>query len=338
MWGLVRAAQAENPGRFVLADLDGSAESRAALPAALGSDEPEFALRQGELLVPRLVVADARPRPERLDGTILITGGTGGLGALVARHLVTAHGVRRLVLTSRRGAGTPGAAELAAELTGLGAEVTVAACDAADRDALAAVLAAIPAEHPLTAVVHAAGVVDNGLVTTLDPDRLASVLRPKVDGAWNVHELTRDLPLTAFVLFSSAGGLVLAAGQGGYAAANVFLDALAEHRAATGLPATSLAYGLWGPGHRFRLGPDRRRPGPDGPAGLPRPHGGRRARGTRRGTARPGHPGARQDQRRRSPGQRPRPRPAARCRTGAARGANHRRLRLDGPPRGARRR
>ncbi|MET8584708.1 type I polyketide synthase [Streptomyces collinus] len=246
VWGLVRAAQAENPGRFVLADLDETAESRAALPAALDADEPELALRLGALLVPRLVAADPVPRTARLDGTVLVTGGTGGLGALVARHLVTAHGAGRLVLTSRRGADTPGAAELTAELTALGAEVTVAACDVADRDALADVLAAIPAEHPLTAVVHAAGVVDNGLVTTLDPDRLETVLRPKVDGAWNLHELTHDQPLSAFVLFSSAGGLVLAAGQGGYAAANVFLDALAEHRAATGLPATSLAYGLWG--------------------------------------------------------------------------------------------
>nr|WP_317441277.1 type I polyketide synthase [Streptomyces collinus] len=246
VWGLVRAAQAENPGRFVLADIDETAESRAALPAVLDGDEPELALRVGALLVPRLVAADPASRAARLDGTVLVTGGTGGLGALLARHLVTAHGAGRLVLTSRRGADTPGAAELKADLTALGAEVTVAACDVADRDALAAVLAAIPAEHPLTVVVHAAGVVDNGLVTTLDPDRLETVLRPKVDGAWHLHELTRDLPLSAFVLFSSAGGLVLAAGQGGYAAANVFLDTLAEHRAATGLPATSLAYGLWG--------------------------------------------------------------------------------------------
>ncbi|MGV9314065.1 type I polyketide synthase [Streptomyces sp. NPDC003691] len=248
--GLVRAAQAENPGRFVLADLDGTAESRAALPtaltAALESGEDEIALREGALLVPRLAATDPAPRTEAVDGTVLITGGTGGLGALVARHLVTAHGVGRLVLTGRRGAAAPGAAELTAELTGLGAWVTVAACDVADRDALAAVLAKIPAEHPLTAVVHAAGTVDNGLVTALDADRIENVLRPKVDGAWNLHELTRDLPLAAFVLFSSAGGLVLAAGQGGYAAANVFLDALAEHRTAAGLPATSLAYGLWG--------------------------------------------------------------------------------------------
>ncbi|MEV8092447.1 SDR family NAD(P)-dependent oxidoreductase [Streptomyces nigra] len=247
VWGLVRAAQAEHPGRFVLADVDASAESRAAWPEVLlHSDEPELALRDGRLNVPRLVAADAGPRPEPLDGTVLITGGTGGLGALVARHLVTEHGVRSLVLTGRRGPDTPGAAALTMELTGLGAQVTIATCDVADREALAAVLAAIPAEQPLTAVVHAAGVVDNGLVTTLDPDRLESVLRPKVDGAWHLHELTRELPLRAFVLFSSAGGLVLAAGQGGYAAANVFLDALAEHRAATGLPATSLAYGLWG--------------------------------------------------------------------------------------------
>ncbi|MGV9641061.1 type I polyketide synthase [Streptomyces sp. NPDC003514] len=247
VWGLVRAAQAENPGRFALADVDASAETRAVWPEVLPhNDEPEVALRQGQLYVPRLVTADAGPRPEPLDGTVLVTGGTGGLGALIARHLVTGLGVRSLVLTGRRGPETPGAAALATELTGLGAQVTIAACDAADRESLAAVLAAIPADRPLTAVVHAAGVVDNGLVTTLDPGRLESVLRPKVDGAWHLHELTRHLPLRAFVLFSSAGGLVLGAGQGGYAAANVFLDALAEHRAATGLPATSLAYGLWG--------------------------------------------------------------------------------------------
>ncbi|MFF8848046.1 SDR family NAD(P)-dependent oxidoreductase, partial [Streptomyces sp. NPDC015127] len=246
IWGLVRAAQAENPGRFVLVDLDDAAESRAALPTALVSDEPECALRDGTLLVPRLVTAAPAPAEHLVHGTALITGGTGGLGALVARHLVTVHGIRSLVLTSRRGADAPGAAGLVAELTALGAEVTTATCDVADRAALAAVLAAIPAEHPLTVVVHAAGTVDNGVVTRLDQNRLEATLRPKVDGAWHLHELTADLPLSAFVLFSSAGGLVLSAGQGAYAAANVFLDGLAEHRAAQGLPATSLAYGLWG--------------------------------------------------------------------------------------------
>ncbi|MGN9892448.1 type I polyketide synthase [Micromonospora sp. L31] len=292
VWGLVRAAQAENPERFVLADTDGRPESSAALPAALAAGEPELALRAGRLFVPRLVpvsdsatpsgaatdatapattlgstavdagtrdraATDLGTRDHRAigddqaaggpsDGTALVTGGTGGLGALVARHLVSAHGVRHLVLTSRRGPAAPGVDALVSDLTALGATVRVAACDAADRETLAAVLADIPAAHPLRIVVHAAGVADNGVAATLTPERLAAALAPKVDGAWHLHELTREADLSAFVLFSSAGGLVLAAGQAGYAAANVFLDALAEHRAARGLPATSLAYGLWG--------------------------------------------------------------------------------------------
>ncbi|MEH1058718.1 type I polyketide synthase [Micromonospora sp. CPCC 206171] len=256
VWGLVRAAQAENPERFVLADTDGRPESWAALPAALAAGEPELALRAGRLFVPRLVPASdaaapasdaAVPADTATDaGTALVTGGTGGLGALIARHLVTDHGVRHLVLTSRRGPAAPGVDALVSDLTALGATVRVAACDAADRETLATLLADIPAAHPLRIVVHAAGVADNGVAATLTPERLAATLAPKVDGAWHLHELTREADLSAFVLFSSAGGLVLAAGQAGYAAANVFLDALAEHRAAQGLPATSLAYGLWG--------------------------------------------------------------------------------------------
>ncbi|MFJ5678442.1 SDR family NAD(P)-dependent oxidoreductase, partial [Streptomyces sp. NPDC093097] len=185
------------------------------------------------------------PRSLDPDGTVLITGGTGGLAGLLARHLVTAHGARHLLLAGRRGPDAPGAADLAAELTALGADVTLAACDAADRDALAALLATVPADHPLTAVVHTAGVLDDGILTALTPDRLAAVLRPKLDAAWHLHDLTRDHDLAAFVLYSSTSGVMGGPGQANYAAGNVFLDALAAHRHAHDLPATSLAWGAW---------------------------------------------------------------------------------------------
>ncbi|AEM85977.1 type I polyketide synthase [Streptomyces violaceusniger] len=180
-------------------------------------------------------------------GTVLVTGGTGGLGGEVARHLVTAHGVRDLVLVSRRGSAAPGAGELVAELSGQGARVTVAACDVSDRDALAAVLAEIPAEHRLTGVVHTAGVVDDGLISSLTADRLGPVLAPKVDAAWHLHELTRDMDLSLFAVFSSMSGLLGAPGQGNYAAGNVFLDALIAQRRHEGLPGVSMAWGPWTP-------------------------------------------------------------------------------------------
>ncbi|MFI9276283.1 type I polyketide synthase, partial [Kitasatospora sp. NPDC052896] len=246
--GLVRTAQSEQPDRFVLADLDDSDASLAALAAAVSSGEPQLALRQGKMTVPRLAKAASADDPAPAfdaDGTVLITGGTGALGALLARHLVTRHGVRHLLLTSRRGPEAPGATELAAELASLGAEARIAARDTADLPALTELLASVPAEHPLRAVVHCAGVLDDGTIPALTAERLDTVLTPKADAAWNLHTATRGLELTAFVLYSSIVGTLGASGQGNYAAANGYLDALASFRRAQGLPATSLAWGLW---------------------------------------------------------------------------------------------
>ncbi len=250
VWGLVRSAQSESPGRFVLVDLDGEQGSTEALAAALAIGEPQVALREGAILAPRLTrargAAEQHPPHFGGEGMVLLTGGTGELGALVARHLVERHGVRHLLLASRRGIDAPGAAELREELAGLGARsVRIEACDVADRAQVEKLLAPVAGEQPLAAVVHLAGAIDDGMVGSLTPERLDGVLAPKLDAAWHLHELTCGMELRAFVLFSSMAGTFGSPGQGAYAAANVFLDALAARRRAEGLPAVSIAWGWW---------------------------------------------------------------------------------------------
>ncbi|MET9453424.1 type I polyketide synthase, partial [Streptomyces cinerochromogenes] len=241
VWGLVRSAQSEHPDRIILADA-----TEDDVPLVLATGEPQTAVRNGTAYAPRLTRTTPQTEipgtPFDGEGTVLITGGTGGLGRLVARHLATRHGVRHLILTSRRGIQAPGATDLITELADLGTEAVVEACDAADRDALAALLT----RHTPTAVIHCAGILDDATITSLTPHHMDTVLRPKIDAAWHLHDLTRHLDLKAFVLFSSAAGVMGAPGQGNYAAANAYLDALATHRHTHKLPAHSLAWGLWG--------------------------------------------------------------------------------------------
>ncbi|MER6664357.1 SDR family NAD(P)-dependent oxidoreductase, partial [Amycolatopsis japonica] len=248
--GLVRSAQSEHPGKLVLVAADHADRATASVIAAVHSGEPQLRLRDGRIRVPRLTRQRAAEpslasRPLDPDGTVLITGGTGTLAAVTARHLVAEHGVRHLVLASRRGPAADGAAALHDELAGLGATVRLVAADVADREQVAALLATVGEEHPLTAVVHTAGVLDDAVITELDPRRVDTVFGAKVDAARHLDDLTRDLDLAAFVLYSSAAGVLGNPGQGNYAAANAALDAVARERRNAGLPAVSIAWGYW---------------------------------------------------------------------------------------------
>ena len=252
VWGLLRTAQTERPGRFALLDRDATEASLALLPSALATDgEPQLALRDGAALVPRakripMLIDDDDPVLElNPDATVLITGGTGGLGSLTARHLAEAHGARHLLLVSRSGPDAERAAELEAELSRLGAEVTIVACDVSDREALRSLLAGLPADRPLGAVFHTAGAIADGSVDSLRPQDLDTVFAPKAGAAWHLHELTVGADLDAFVMFSSLSGQLGGPGQANYAAANVFLDALVARRRAEGLAGTSIAWGFW---------------------------------------------------------------------------------------------
>ncbi|MEU6996639.1 SDR family NAD(P)-dependent oxidoreductase, partial [Streptomyces sp. NPDC046465] len=240
--GLVRTAQSENPGRFGLVETDTDDPSAVTAGLALSGDEPQVAVRNGQVLVARLRRAEpvAVPPVSRLaGGAVLVTGATGGLGRLVTDHLVAAHGVGELVLLSRSGVSD----ERLAELSATGVTVRSVAADVADRQAIAEVVDSLG--DRLVGVVHTAGIVDDGVLGSLRPEQWDAVLRAKVDAVWHLHELTRHLDLAAFVLYSSASSTFGGAGQGNYAAGNAFLDAFAGHRHGQGLPAVSLAWGLW---------------------------------------------------------------------------------------------
>ncbi|MFI9756613.1 SDR family NAD(P)-dependent oxidoreductase [Streptomyces sp. NPDC051963] len=252
VWGLIRAAQSENPDRIVLLDIDPAAEGGlepvldSVLATVVAGGEPQIAVRgTAALSVPRLARSGGQVTDTGAvfgpEGTVLVSG-AGSLGGLAARHLVSRHGVRHLVLASRRGPDAEGAQELVAELTEHGATVSVVACDMSDRDQVETLLASVP---DLRGVVHTAGVFDPGVIGALTPERLAGVFAPKVDAVRHLDALTRGRDLDAFVVYSSASSVFMGAGSGGYAAANAFLDGLMANRRAAGLPGLSLAWGPW---------------------------------------------------------------------------------------------
>lgn len=260
VWGFVRSAQAELSGaRIVLVDLDGSQESEAALLPALVCKEEVFAIRKGTVMIPRLnkvsavsthvpVSPETSASTSTLDvsGTVLITGGTGGLGALLTRHIARAYGARNLLLVSRSGMKAPGALHIHDELSSAGVVVRVEECDCSDREQLTTLFAnnINQGRPPITAIIHCAGVVDDAVLSSQSPERVSRVLRPKVDAAWHLHELA-PATVRSFVLFSSFVGILGNEGQVAYTAGNAFLDALARFRVSHGLPALSLAWGPW---------------------------------------------------------------------------------------------
>ncbi|WBB80647.1 SDR family NAD(P)-dependent oxidoreductase [Micromonospora sp. WMMD882] len=253
VWGLGAVVGLEHPHLWGgLIDLDPDADSPAdALVTSLRSadGEDQVAWRGGRRHVARVVRATSTPPadpPEiSADGTHLVTGGLGALGLLTARWLVD-RGARHVVLVGRRGP-TDATGEIIRDLTGQGAHVHVLQGDVSRADDVRRILTEIDTTMPpLRGVFHAAGVLDDGVLHQQSWERFERVFAPKVSGAWHLHRLTRDLPLDHFVLFSSIASLLGAPGQGNYAAANAFLDGLAHHRRALGLPALSVNWGAWG--------------------------------------------------------------------------------------------
>ena len=255
LWGLMRTARYEHPElNLRLVDLSVEKDASETLARALmvGVDEPECAVRKGQVLRPQIQranvsngVVDQRRFSLRQDGALLITGGLGGIGQQMAKWLASAHHIHDLVLTSRRGMKAPGAEALVVELVQLGATATVVACDVGDFSSIKSLMEIFNKERPLRGVIHAAGLVDNGVLSTLTPQRCATTFKPKVDGAWHLHQLTQDMDLDIFMMFSSISGVLGMPGLANYAAANTFVDALAHLRRAQSLPAASIAYGVW---------------------------------------------------------------------------------------------
>ncbi|KAK4076963.1 uncharacterized protein Triagg1_3930 [Trichoderma aggressivum f. europaeum] len=255
LWGLMRTARSEHPELLLrLVDIDDQDITPETLSCALMlENEPECALRQGNVIVPRIHHVKPRITREkpfnkpllRSDGAVLITGGMGGIGQHIVKWLAGAHGIRDIVLLSRRGMASPGAETIVSELSRLGAKVTVVAGDVGDANCVEKTLALFNDDRPLRGVFHAAGVLDDGLLSALTPLRCDAVFGPKVDGAWNLHRFTRGMDLDVFIMFSSISGVIGTIGQANYAAANTFLDALAHLRHAENLPATSMAWGSW---------------------------------------------------------------------------------------------